>query len=174
MTGSLRITRRRMLALAGGMTGLAMRGAFAAAHEGHEHDAASTPAASPAASPMASPMVGADLSTGAAYLTIRNEGDEADRLTGATTPMAQAVEIHETRDENGVGTMRMQEDGVEIPPGETVAFAPGGYHLMLIGLTKPVKVGDTVPATLTFASGAKLKVSFVARIAPPAAGHEHH
>jgi hypothetical protein len=152
-----------MLALAGGMTVLAMRGAFAAAHEGHEHDAASTPAATPASSPMAAPMVGADLSTGAAYLTIRNDGDGADRLTGATTPMAQAVEIHETRDENGVGTMRMQEDGVEIPPGETVAFAPGGYHLMLVGLTESLLPDMTYELTLTFAHAGAVTITVAVR-----------
>lgn len=63
---------------------------------------------------------------------------------------------------------------MQVPAGGGVTFAPGGYHLMLIGLTRAVKVGDTVPATLTFASGARLKVSFVAGMAPPAGGHEHH
>lgn len=63
---------------------------------------------------------------------------------------------------------------VAVPAGGSVTFAPGGYHLMLIGLTKPVKTGDAVPATLTFASGAKVKVSFVAAMGPPAAGAHHH
>jgi copper(I)-binding protein len=108
-------------------------------------------------------MAEADLSTGAAYLTIHNDGDEADRLTGATTPMAQAVEIHETRDENGVGTMRMQEDGVEIPAGATVAFAPVGLHLMLVGLTASLLSDTTYELTLTFARAGKVTVTVPVR-----------
>ncbi len=56
---------------------------------------------------------------------------------------------------------------VPLPPGGRVIFAPGGYHLMFLGLTKGQKVGDTLPATLVFASGKRLKAEFVVGLAPP-------
>jgi copper(I)-binding protein len=78
--------------------------------------------------------------------------------------------------------MERQDAGVTIPPGKQVAFAPGGYHVMFLGLTKPTKLGDKLPATLVFKSGARLKVEFqVAAAAPgaaagkaPAAEARHH
>ena len=70
--------------------------------------------------------------------------------------------------------MPSELERLPLPAGASVTFAPGGYHLMFVGLTKPLKAGDTVPATLTFASGAKVKASFVVGLAPPAAEHHHH
>ena len=52
------------------------------------------------------------------------------------------------------------DGGLPLNPGESVTFAPGGYHLMLIGLPKATKAGDVIPATFIFASGARLKVEF--------------
>ena len=111
--------------------------------------------------------------TGAGFMTLRNPDAKPDALVAVESPLARTVQIHQSSMSGGMASMKAAPR-VAIPAGGAVTFAPGGYHLMLIGLTKPVKVGDTVPAILTFASGAKLKVSFVARIAPPAAGHEHH
>lgn len=124
------------LLVMGGASGLA------AAHEGHDHGAA-TPAASPAAN--------ADtLSTGVVYLTIANDGGDADRLTGASTDMAIVVEIHEMTDENGVGVMRPVEGGVKIPAGGEAVLEPSGVHLMLIGLTESLYPDTTYDLTLTF------------------------
>lgn len=89
---------------------------------------------------------------GAAYFTITNQHTEAVRLVGATTAAARVVEVHEhvMRD----GMMRMQEvPALEIAPAATVQFKPGGYHLMLFGLKKPLVVGDQVDFTLNFANG---------------------
>jgi copper(I)-binding protein len=120
----------------GGASGLAT------AHEGHDHGAA-TPAASPA--------VHADrLSTGVVYLAIANDGDGADRLTGASTDMAAVVEIHEMKDENGVGVMRPVKGGVEIPAGGEAMLEPSGVHLMLVGLTESLLPGTTYELTLIF------------------------
>jgi copper(I)-binding protein len=69
------------------------------------------------------------------------------------------------------GVMRMtRQEQVAIPAGGQVVFAPGAYHLMLIGLSRPLKAGDKAPATLRFASGAKLKVDFQvgSGLGPPA------
>ena len=69
-----------------------------------------------------------------------------------------------------------KEDRVPVPAGGQAAFAPGGYHLMLIGLTRTLKAGDKVPATLTFASGAKVQTAFAVGMGagPPAMGQMKH
>lgn len=111
--------------------------------------------------------------TGAGFMTLKNPDAKADALVAVESPLARTVQIHQSSMSGGMAAMK-QVARVQVPAGGGVTFAPGGYHLMLIGLTRAVKVGDTVPATLTFASGARLKVSFVAGMAPPAGGHEHH
>ena len=72
----------------------------------------------------------------------------------------------------GVASMQ-RLDRVPLPAGGRVTFAPGGFHLMLVGLTQALKAGDAVPATLTFASGARVKTSFVVGLGPPVAAHDH-
>ena len=83
--------------------------------------------------------------------------------------------MHSSSMAGGVMTMQ-REDRVTVPAGGRTTFGPGAYHLMLIGLTRTLKAGDQAPATLSFASGARLKVAFGGRRrwAPPApmAGHE--
>jgi hypothetical protein len=111
--------------------------------------------------------------TGAGFMTLRNPDAKADALVAVESPLARAVQIHQSSLTGGMASMK-QLPRVELPAGGAVTFAPGGYHLMLLGLAKPVKAGDAVPATLTFASGAKVKVSFVAAMGPPAAAHDHH
>jgi copper(I)-binding protein len=89
----------------------------------------------------------------AAYVTV--ESPAGDRLTGAATPAAQKAEIHSMTMDNGVMKMR-QVDGVDLPPGQKVTLKPGGYHIMLTGLAKPLEAGQSFPLTLDFAkAGAK-------------------
>lgn len=97
-------------------------------------------------------------SVGVGYMTIENKGKDADRLTGATTDAAAKVEVHETKIEGGVMKMRFMPDGLEIKPGATVTLKPGSYHLMLMGLAKPLLPGETVPVTLNFAKGGPVTV----------------
>jgi len=87
---------------------------------------------------------------GGGYMTIENNGGSADRLLGGSTPVADAVEVHAMTMEGDVMKMRKLEDGVEIPAGGSVALEPGGNHLMLVGLSKPLKQGTRVPLTLRF------------------------
>jgi periplasmic copper chaperone A len=109
---------------------------------------------------------------GAGYLTLTNRGKALETLTGVETPAAARVEVHSSSMSSGVMSMRPQP-ATPIPPGRTVTFAPGGLHLMLIGLKEPLKAGETFPATLVFASGARMKVTFKVAIAAPAAGPAH-
>jgi len=112
--------------------------------------------------------------TGAGFMTLKNPDAKPDALVAVASPLAKGVQIHQSSMSGGMASMK-QVTRVDIPAGGSVTFAPGGYHLMLLGLRKAVKMGDAVPATLTFASGAKVQVSFVAGMGPPAAtGHDHH
>jgi len=86
----------------------------------------------------------------AAYFTLRNGTAEPVRLVGARADVARVAEIHQSFEEDGVMRMRPVVDGVEVAPGEAVAFEPGGYHIMLIDLQRPLVEGDRFPMTLTF------------------------
>ncbi len=87
---------------------------------------------------------------GVAYMTIQG-GDAADRLLSVTSPRAAKVELHSMVMAGSV--MRMRElDGIDVPAGGTVVLGPGApLHLMLEGLTAPLKAGDTLPLVLHFA-----------------------
>ena len=92
---------------------------------------------------------------GGAYLTIVNGAAEADRLVGAEAGVAERVEIHTHIDDNGVMRMRRVE-GVDLPAGGTVELKPGGYHVMFMGLHKPLKKGEKFPMTLVFEKAGKI------------------
>jgi periplasmic copper chaperone A len=96
---------------------------------------------------------------GAGYLTIVNKGKAPDRLVSATADVAEKAEIHEMAMDNSVMTMRALPDGVEIKPGETLTFKPGGLHLMLMGLKKPLVQGGEVHVTLNFAKAGAIAVT---------------
>lgn len=101
---------------------------------------------------------GAQVASG--YLTIENHGAVADKLISAAAPAASKVEIHEMTTLDGVMMMRPVEGGFIIPPGASVTFAPGGNHLMFIGLTSPFSEGEHVSAALMFEKTGKIDVTF--------------
>jgi copper(I)-binding protein len=86
---------------------------------------------------------------GAAYFWITNLGGSTDRLISLSSPLASKVEIHESREVNGVAEMR-EVSFVEFPAGATVKIEPGGLHVMLIGLTRPLIAGATLALSLKF------------------------
>jgi len=95
---------------------------------------------------------------GAAYMTIRNTGDEPVTLIGLTTPLAMMPEIHETKT-NAEGVSSMSPAGeIAIAPGESIALEPGGLHAMLMRLQEPMTEGDTFPLTLLFDDGGEVTV----------------
>jgi hypothetical protein len=104
---------------------------------------------------------------GAGYLTIVNSGHAADRVIGAASPAAARVSIHESRVVGSVVTMRTVA-AVAIPAGTSVAFRPGGLHLMLEGLKAPLKTGDSVAVTLVFAGAGRRAARLVVANGPPA------
>lgn len=95
---------------------------------------------------------------GAAYMTVRNTGDEAMTLTGLATPLAMMPEIHETKtNAEGVSSMAPAGD-ITIAPGGSVALEPGGLHAMLMRLQTPMTEGETFPLSLKFSDGSEVTV----------------
>ena len=93
--------------------------------------------------------------TGAAYLTIANNGAAADRLISAKASLSQEGALHASKTANGVVSMAAV-DGVEIPANGKVALAPGGTHLMIMDLRVPMTAGDRFFIDLKFEkSGSK-------------------
>ncbi len=95
---------------------------------------------------------------GAVFMTLKNEGGEDDRLLSAQTDVADVVEIHETIIEGDVAKMQQVTGGIEISAGGEVELKPGGYHVMLIGLSRDLAVGDRFAVTLSFEKSDDLTV----------------
>lgn len=100
----------------------------------------------------------AALSMGAFYFTVKNTGDEPDRLVKIESDIAESVEIHNVEMNNGAMTMQPQSDGVEIPAGEELVLEPGSYHVMLIGITKSLVDGEEFTATLHFEKAGEVEI----------------
>ena len=96
--------------------------------------------------------------TGAAYMTLVNNGTTADRLLSATTPLADKVEFHKETEENGVSRMR-EVPSVEVQPGAKVTFKPGEMHMMMVGLRQPLAEGQNLPLTLQFEKAGNIAVT---------------
>ncbi|WP_294644756.1 copper chaperone PCu(A)C [uncultured Aureimonas sp.] len=115
---------------------------------------------------------------GVGYVTIRNDGAEADRLIGGSATVAGRFEIHESSLEGGVARMRRVEDGIALEPGATVKLASGGAHVMLLDLKEPIVKGQTFDGTFVFERAGTVPVRFsvdgfgAAAAAPSHEGHE--
>lgn len=101
--------------------------------------------------------------TSAVYMTLVNRGSEADRLVDVTADIAEAAEIHESYKEGDIMKMRPVEGGLEIPGGGQVQLRPGGYHIMLIGVRRPLKPGDKFTITLRFEKSGERQVTVEVR-----------
>lgn len=95
----------------------------------------------------------------AGYFELANAGGEARRLTGAASGTFGRVMIHRSVQEDGQN--RMEHVGeVVVGPGNSVSFAPGGLHLMLMKRREELAPGDTVPIELRFDDGGAVTVDF--------------
>lgn len=93
----------------------------------------------------------------AVYFTLRNDTNEADTLIKAQSSLAEHIELHVHKHEDGVMRM-MQVAAIPLAAHGTVKVAPGGYHLMVFGLRKKLAAGDEFPLTLTFTHAGKVAV----------------
>lgn len=122
------------------------------------------------------PRGGRDVTAG--YVHVVNAG-AADRLIAASSPLAEAVELHTHIDEDGVMRMRPVE-AIAAPAGGSVTLAPGGDHIMLFGLADGVTEGAVVPVTLTFETAGPVTVDFHVEATPSESpggadgAHNHH
>jgi copper(I)-binding protein len=90
--------------------------------------------------------------TTAAYLSIENHSREPRVLASVTSPQFARAELHETRMDDGVARMRAV-DSLALAPGERVALAPGGLHLMLFDPVRALGPGERVRLRFTLADG---------------------
>ncbi len=97
-------------------------------------------------------LLPADLPLGG-YFELHNGGAQAINLVGVSSPAFREIQIHKSSERNGMESMRRVSD-IQVLPGASVSFAPGAYHLMLLGRKRPLHVGDKVRVTLKF-SGAQ-------------------
>jgi hypothetical protein len=97
----------------------------------------------------------------AVYFELQNHSELADEIIGASSDVAEAVELHlSSMDENGAMTMTKQ-DSVPLAVDAEIQFAPGGLHVMLIGLTRDLKAGDHFQLTLRFQNHADLLLEVI-------------
>lgn len=109
---------------------------------------------------------------GAGYLAVENRGAEPDRLLGVEAEVSAAGELHETIVEGGVARMK-PTGALAIASNGRLELRPGGYHLMLPGLSRPLKEGERFAATLIFEKAGRVPVTFAVR-GMGAGAVEHH
>jgi copper(I)-binding protein len=110
-------------------------------------------------------------SVGAGYLVIENRGSVADRFISISSAISERGEIHEMAVTDGVMRMRPLAKGVEIAPGMTAKFEPGGLHLMFPGLKRALEKGERFKAKLNFENAGSVEVEFV--VEAMGGGHQH-
>ena len=112
---------------------------------------------------------------GVGYFTIVNHGHRMDRLIRIHTPIAGKAEMHTSVMEDGLMKMRPL-NAVEVPPGGSTVFQPGGNHVMLMQVKKPLRKGESFPMTLTFehAGDVQVRVTVEPIGATRAGGHAEH
>lgn len=119
----------------------------------------------------------------AVYLSLVNKSGTGDTLVSASSPVAAKIEVHETSIADGIAKMRRLDGGLPIAAGATVKLEPAGMHLMLFGLSRPLKLEERIPLTLEFQKRGKVEVKVNIETAPeakpdakkePAHNHEHH
>ena len=103
--------------------------------------------------PKGAPVIGG-------YATVTNTGSAADRIVGASIPVAAKAEVHTMTVRDGVMHMQRLENGLPAAPGATVTLAPGGNHLMFFKPTDQIKEGQTVKGTIVFEKAGAVPVTF--------------
>jgi len=111
--------------------------------------------------------------TGGGFMTIHNEGDEADVLLGGHSDFTQSISVHQTKMEDGTMRMMPQHDGLEIPAGGSVTLEPGSYHLMLMGLQAPLVEGERRTITLEFEKAGSIEVELAVDAIGAMPEHNH-
>jgi periplasmic copper chaperone A len=96
---------------------------------------------------------------GVGYMTIKNNGTMPDQLIGGSVDVADRFELHVTTIENGIARMRELSE-IEIKPGQTIEFKPGGSHAMFVDLKHPLSKGEHVKGTLIFEHAGTVQIEY--------------
>jgi Uncharacterized protein conserved in bacteria len=96
---------------------------------------------------------------GVGYMTIKNNGTTPDRLIGGSVDVADHFELHVTTIENGIARMRELSE-IEIKPGQTIEFKPGGSHAMFVDLKHPLSKGEHIKGTLIFEHAGTVQIEY--------------
>jgi periplasmic copper chaperone A len=107
---------------------------------------------------------------GSAFAEIKTDKDTSDRLVGVSSPIAKSAEVHSMTMDGNVMKMR-RLDGIDLKPGESHILKPMAEHIMLFGLTEPLKEGDLVKLTFTFEKAGPIEVE--GTVEPPGAMGPH-
>lgn len=100
---------------------------------------------------------------GVAYMAIHHRGSEPDRLVSASTPVAKRVQLHQSIETDGMFKMKHIDLPLTIEAGGELVLQPGGYHFMLMGLSKPLQADKSVPLTLTFEKAGPVEVELTVK-----------
>jgi hypothetical protein len=116
--------------------------------------------------------------TAIGYMTIKNNGLTPDRLTGGSIDVADHFQLHAMTIENDIAKMRELTD-IEIKPGQTIEFKPGGSHVMFVNLKRPLSKGEHISGTLIFERAGTVNVEYSvegvgAQTAPQEMEHMQH
>jgi hypothetical protein len=114
-----------------------------------------------------------DTTMTAAFLNIDNEGDSDVTLVGASSSISPMVQIHEMAMVDGAMVMQELKGGLKITAGQGKSLAPGGNHIMLMGLAEEIAVGDEVALTLRFSDGSTLELTLPAKAFTEEEPHYH-
>lgn len=98
----------------------------------------------------------------AAYVEIYNNSDQNDTLVNVSSPLIHMMSLHQTKEANGILSM-VEADNTTIPANGKLVLQPGGYHLMLMGLKKPLTEGDSITINFQFEKSGLVKIDFPVR-----------
>jgi copper(I)-binding protein len=96
---------------------------------------------------------------GVGYMAIKNNGTTPDRLIGGSVEVADGFQLHAMIMENGIAKMR-ELTGIDIKPGQTIEFKPGGSHAMFVDLKHPLSKGEHIKGTLIFEHAGKVQIEY--------------
>lgn len=112
---------------------------------------------------------------GGGFMTIANKGAVEDRLISGTSPVAAEVQLHTMAMDGGVMRMRQVEGGIAVPARGMLELKPGSYHIMFMGLKRPLRRGERLPVTLRFQRAGNVTVQVavqpVTSTGPMESGH---
>lgn len=105
-------------------------------------------------------VTGDKATTAAVYFVVENHGPDEDRLLSVATDVAERADLHGSAEgADGMTSMVPLTEGLPVPGMGEHALAPRGDHLMLMGLTRPLRDGDTFDMVLTFAHEGQVRIA---------------